>query len=100
MEHIYNVYGWDMENGYCFENANFSSKKTALDSLAYIREHWMKKILWNKIKEDECRDIDVFNLGTTDDLKKNSGSFSVLLDERFKLTITKHPIYKSVTKYI
>ena len=42
MEHIYNVYGWDMENGYCFENANFSSKKTALDSLAYIREHWMK----------------------------------------------------------
>jgi hypothetical protein len=94
MEHIYNVYGWDMENGYCFENANFSSKKTALDSLAYIREHWMKKI-----KEDG-RDIDVFNLGTTDDLKKNSGSFSVLLDERFKLTITKHPIYKSVTKYI
>ena len=33
----------DTVNGYCVENVNFSSKKTALDSMAYIREHLIRK---------------------------------------------------------
>lgn len=87
MKSIYNIYVFDTKNGYCVENLNFSSKKTALDSMAYIREHLIKKF-----------DLDVGNIenyGTTSDEQ-----FIVWLDERFKLTYTKNHIYKSVTKYV
>jgi hypothetical protein len=87
MKPIYNIYVFDTVNGYCVENLHFSSKKTALDSMAYIREHLIKKF-----------DIDIGrieNYGTTSDEQ-----FIVWLDERFKMTYTKNHIYTSVIKYI
>ena len=87
MKSIYNIYVFDTVIGYCVENLNFSSKKTALDSMAYIREHLIKKF-----------DLDIGNIenyGTTSDEQ-----FIVWLDERFKLTYTKNHIYTSVIKYV
>lgn len=87
MKSIYNIYVFDTVNGYCVENVNFSSKKTALDSMAYIREHLIKKF-----------DLDIGhieNYGTT-----SGKQFIVWLDERFKLTYTKNYIYTSVIKYV
>ena len=96
MKSIYNIYVFDTKNGYCVENLNFSSKKTALDSMAYIREHLIKKF-----------DLDVGNIenyGRTfvDERSPRAlnEQFIVWLDERFKLTYTKNHIYKSVTKYV
>jgi hypothetical protein len=87
MRNIYNIYGYDLKNGFCFENIDFSSKKTALDSLAYIREQWMKKL--------DLSSANVLNIGTTDDEQ-----FVVEIDERIRLTITKKPIYTQVVKYV
>jgi len=87
MRNIYNIYGYDLKNGFCFENIDFSSKKTALDSLAYLREYWMKKL--------DLSSANVVNIGTTDDEQ-----FVVEIDERIRLTITKKPIYTQVITYI
>ena len=87
MKPIYNIYVFDTVNGYCLENLHFSSKKTALDSMAYIREHLIKKF-----------DLDIGNIenyGTTSDEQ-----FIVWLDGRFKMTYTKNHIYTSVIKYV
>ena len=87
MRNIYNIYGFDLKNGFCFENIDFSNKKTALDSLAYLREYWMKKL--------DLSSANVVNIGTTDDEQ-----FVVEIDERIRLTITKKPIYTQVITYI
>ena len=87
MRNIYNIHGFDMKNGFCFENIDFSSKKTALDSLAYLREYWMKKL--------DLSSANVLNYGTTDDDR-----FVVEIDERIRITITKKPIYTQVVTYV
>ena len=87
MRNIYNIYGYDLRNNFCFENIDFSSKKTALDSLAYIREHWMKKL--------GLSSANVLNIGSTEDEQ-----FVVEIDDRIRLTITKKPIYTQVLKYV
>ncbi len=87
MRNIYNIYGYDLKNGFCFENIDFSSKKTALDSLAYIREHWMKEL--------GLSSANVLNIGTTDD-----NQFVVQIDDRVRLTLTKKLIYKNVVEYV
>ena len=87
MRNIYNIYGFDMANRYCFENIDFKSKKTALHSLAYLREYWMKKL--------DLSSANVLNYGTTDDDR-----FVVEIDDRIRITITKKPIYTQVLKYV
>lgn len=87
MRNIYNIYGYDLRNNFCFENIDFSSKKTALDSLAYIREHWMKKL--------GLSSANVLNIGSTEDEQ-----FVVEIDDRIRLTLTKKPIYTQVVKYV
>ncbi len=87
MKHIYNIIGYDLKNEFCFENIDFSSKKTALDSLAYIREHWMKEL--------GLSSANVLNIGTTDD-----NQFVVQIDDRVRLTLTKKLIHKNVVEYV
>ena len=87
MKFIYNLSGFNLTSGYCFENINFTSKKKALHSLAYIREHWVKKL-----------DLDISNVvntNTTDDVQ-----FIVDVDEQIRIVLTKRPIYTQVVKYV
>ncbi len=87
MRNIYNIYGFDLKNEYCVENIDFSSKKIAIDSLAYIRKHWMKKL--------GLSSANVLNIGTTDDEQ-----FVVEIDKRIRLTLTKKLIHTQVVEYV
>jgi len=87
MKHIYNLHGFNLTSGYCFENINFTNKKKALESLAYIREHWIKKL--------DLDTSNILNRGTTADEQ-----FIVDVDDQIRIVLTKRPIYTQVVKYV
>ena len=87
MEFIYNLHGFNLKNGNCFENVDFSSKKKALDSLAYLREHWIKKL--------DLDTSNIINVNTTYD-----DNFSVVVDDTIRVSLSKKYIYKQVINYI
>jgi len=87
MRYIYNIQGFNLRKGYCFEDINFTNKKIALNSLAYIREHWIEKL--------DLDTSNILNRGTTDDEQ-----FIVEIDSDIRLTFTRKPIYTLVVKYV
>ena len=87
MRYIYNIHGFNLKRGFCFEDINFTNKKIALESLAYIRRKWSRKL--------DLRIDKVVNRGTTDDEQ-----FIVEIDSEIRLTFTRKPIYTLVVKYV
>ena len=86
MRYIYNIHGVNLKEGYCFEDINFTNKKIALDSLAYIRDAWTRKL--------DLRIDNVVNKGTT-----NDEQFIVEVDSEIRITLTRKKIYTQVVEY-
>lgn len=80
-----------MKNGNCIENANFSSKKTAIASLDYIADSWSVKM--------DITEWDFEQFGCTSKLTFID-DYSLIIGKRFKLSLTKREVYKTVTKYV
>ena len=86
MRYIYNIRGVNLKRGYCFEDINFTNKKIALESLAYIRRKWSRKL--------DLRIDKVVNKGTT-----NDEQFIVEVDSEIRITLTRKKIYTQVVEY-
>jgi len=86
MRYIYNIRGVNLKRGYCFEDINFTNKKIALESLAYIRRKWSRKL--------DLRIDKVVNKGTT-----NDEQFIVEVDSEIRITFTRKKIYTQVVEY-
>ncbi len=86
MRYIYNIHGFNLKKGFCFEDINFTNKKIALDSLAYIRDAWTRKL--------DLRIDKVVNKGTT-----NDEQFIVEVDSEIRITLTRKKIYTQVVEY-
>jgi hypothetical protein len=86
MRYIYNIHGFNLKRGFCFEDINFTNKKIALDSLAYIRDAWTRKL--------DLRIDKVVNKGTT-----NDEQFIVEVDSEIRITLTRKKIYTQVVEY-
>jgi len=86
MRYIYNIRGVNLKRGFCFEDINFTNKKIALDSLAYIRDAWTRKL--------DLRIDKVVNKGTT-----NDEQFIVEVDSEIRITLTRKKIYTQVVEY-
>ena len=85
MRYIYNIHGFNLKRGFCFEDIDFTNKKIALDSLTRLRKHWTRKL--------DLRWYKVINKGTT-----NDEQFIVEVDSEIRLTFTRKPIYTQVVE--